>query len=369
MFKSNIEKIKDKKDKKNKKDKYYDCEIQNILDNTVSLLTIHDKISEFLLECDKKKKVLNEKIYFLKKYDMDYYNSLFIELYKNQVDKLNKYFSYEEYYLLIIDTVSELKIFEDNINKYDITEISYKRKHFKQIFSDKLGIHPTNYICKDIQYDCCEKGSIYEDTNELVCWICGKVYNTNIIQNIEDNLNYRDLEDYYTNKKAIPEYHKSSHLKEKLEQKLGLNISYIPIEIINKVKEQLNKEKIKIENLKINDIHKILKKLGYEKFYEFEYAIYNYITNTKLLSLDNIVIKQIESLFTKIENCFKDIKYKNRKSMFMYDYTIRKILEILGYIEESKHFNPPKDRTKVLDYDKIWKEICTELNFKFIPTN
>ncbi len=366
MFKSNIEKI---KDKKNKKDKYYDCEIQYIIDTTVNLVTIHDKICEFLLECDKKKKVLIEKIEYLSSHDLDYYNCIFIEVYKKQIEKINKYISLDEYNLIIIDTIIDLKLFEENINKYDITEITYKRKNFKQIFCDKLGIHPSNYNSKSIEYDCCEKGSIYEDKNELVCWICGKVYHANVIQNIEDNLNYKDLEDYYTNKKSIPEYHKSSHLKEKLEQKLGLNSAYIPREIIDKIKEQINKEKISLKNLKIQDIHKILKKLGYEKFYEYEYGIYNSITNTKLLSLEPIVIKQIEALFTKIENSFKDIKYKNRKSMFMYDYTIRKILEILGYIEESKHFNPPKDRTKVLDYDKIWKEICKDLNFKFIPTN
>lgn len=221
MFKSNIEKI---KDKKNKKDKYYDCEIQYILDTTVNLVTIHDKISEFLSECDKKKKVLLEKINYLSKYDIDYYNRIFIEVYKKQLEKISKYISFNEYNLLIIDTVIQLKLFEENINKYNINEITHKRRNFKQIFCVKLGIHPSNYSSKCIEYDCCEKGSIYEDKNELVCWICGKVYNTNIIQNIEDNLNYRDLEDYYTNKKAIPEYHKSSHLKEKLEQKLGLNI-------------------------------------------------------------------------------------------------------------------------------------------------
>ena len=40
----------------------------------------------------------------------------------------------------------------------------------------------------------------------------------------------------------------------------------------------------------------------------------------------------------------------------------------LNYRQYLEHFPMLKDREKRLDQDNIWKQICKELNWEFIPT-
>ena len=54
--------------------------------------------------------------------------------------------------------------------------------------------------------------------------------------------------------------------------------------------------------------------------------------------------------------------------MFVYNYTIHKILEILGFHEFKKHFKPPINIEKIIEYDNLWKKICGILDWEFYST-
>ena len=76
----------------------------------------------------------------------------------------------------------------------------------------------------------------------------------------------------------------------------------------------------------------------------------------------------IEKMFEEVTISFKNIKNKGRSSIFVYDYTIHKLLELLSLDIYKQHFNPPKNPDKIIEYDKLWKKICDDLNWEFIPT-
>lgn len=82
--------------------------------------------------------------------------------------------------------------------------------------------------------------------------------------------------------------------------------------------------------LRLEDIRRILKKLGLEKYYEMEYSIFYKITGTQILQFSDSLISTLEDMFEKVNVSFKKLPNKGRNSMFVYNYTIHKLLEILN---------------------------------------
>jgi len=51
-----------------------------------------------------------------------------------------------------------------------------------------------------------------------------------------------------------------------------------------------------------------------------------------------------------------------------YYYTAYKLCELLDEKYYLPHFPMLKDRDKIVEQDVIWKKICKELDWEFIPT-
>jgi len=51
-----------------------------------------------------------------------------------------------------------------------------------------------------------------------------------------------------------------------------------------------------------------------------------------------------------------------------YYYTVYKLCELLQKNEFLSYFPMLKDKEKRIEQDDIWKKICEELNWVFIPT-
>lgn len=205
---------------------------------------------------------------------------------------------------------------------------------------------------------------------EYTCNNCGKVEGI-YFNNSIDSLSYNESKDAKCNLVQIPVYKKSGHLREKLDQKLAnIKNNIAPPDIVDKVKTQLKVERITdLSKVTTTHIKDILKKLGLERYYELEYTIFYNITGIKILEFDDNLISKIERMFAEVSDVFEKLSNKGRSSMFVYDYTIHKILELLDLDEYKKHFKPPKNPEKVIEYDILWKRICKVLMWEFVPTN
>ena len=80
-------------------------------------------------------------------------------------------------------------------------------------------------------------------------------------------------------------------------------------------------------------------------------------------------------LETLLCNLFSDIqapytKYcpDDRTNFLNYHYTIYKLCELLDQRKFLPFFPMLKDPEKRIEQDEIWKKICDELNWEFIPT-
>ena len=219
-----------------------------------------------------------------------------------------------------------------------------------------LFIHPID-IC---QY--CFKGELIsmEDEGVLICNNCSR----NIPYLIENEKpSYKEP----PKEVCFYAYKKINHFKEILAQFQGKETTQIPPEVIELLKLQLKKERIELEHLTYYKTKELLKKLGYNKYYEH----INFIKDK--LGIKPPIISQ--GLEETLCNFFMEIQYPYAKhcpdyrvNFLHYYYVLFKLFELLGEKQYLPEIPMLKDREKLIEQDTIWKKICAELDWEFIPT-
>jgi len=208
----------------------------------------------------------------------------------------------------------------------------------------------------------CFKGELIpmDDEGVLICNVCFR----NIKYLIEnDKPSYKEP----PKEVCFYAYKKINHFKEILAQFQGKETTLIPIEVIDNLKNQIKKERIHIQSLTYNDTKLLLKKLGYNKYYEH----INFIKD-KLGIKPPIISQELEDTLC---NFFIEIQYPYAKhcpdyrvNFLHYYYVLYKLFELIGETSYLKEIPLLKDREKLIEQDTIWSKICFELNWEFITT-
>jgi len=161
-------------------------------------------------------------------------------------------------------------------------------------------------------------------------------------------------------------YRRINHFKEILAQFQAKETTDIPIEIIENIKNQIKKERININTLTNKKTKEILKKLKYNKYYEHITFI-----KDKLGIKPPIMTPQLEetlcNLFIDIQVPYAKFCPSDRVNFLNYYYTLYKLCELLGETKYLSHFPMLKEQKKI-EQDEIWKKICEDLKWDFIPT-
>ena len=162
-------------------------------------------------------------------------------------------------------------------------------------------------------------------------------------------------------------YKRINHFKEIISQFQGKETTQIPPEVLIKIKGQIKKERIETSQITNQKTKEILKKLGYNKYYEHIPFI-----KEKLGIVPPIMTPELEetlcNLFTELQAPYAKYCPDDRVNFLNYYYTAFKLCELLGETQYIDHFPMLKDREKRLEQDDIWKHICRHLNWEFIPT-
>jgi hypothetical protein len=162
-------------------------------------------------------------------------------------------------------------------------------------------------------------------------------------------------------------YKRINHFKEILSQFQGKETTQIPHDVIENIKLQIKKERIELSEITNIKTKEILKKLGYNKYYEHIPFIKN-----KLGIKPPIMSSELEetlcNLFIELQSPYSKFCPDDRVNFLNYYYTAYKLCELLGEIQYLEHFPMLKDKEKRVEQDNIWKKICAELNWEFIPT-
>ena len=76
--------------------------------------------------------------------------------------------------------------------------------------------------------------------------------------------------------------------------------------------------------------------------------------------------KNLDICLKKFRHHFKNIVLKTERIFLSYSYVIHKFIQLLGIDEYLEYFPLLKSREKLYQQDKIWKNICLELDWLFI---
>jgi hypothetical protein len=245
-----------------------------------------------------------------------------------------------------------------NINQNKTNNIV--QKYLSNI--DDTFIDVNSFICQTDVCQICHKGELIplEDEGILICNACFRSI-PYLIEN--EKPSYKEP----PKEVCFYAYKRINHFKEILAQFQGKETTQIPIEVIENIKLQIKKERIDLSQISNNKTKEILKKLGYNKYYEHIPFI-----KDKLGIKPPIMSPELEdtlcNLFVELQSPYSKYCPDDRVNFLNYYYTAYKLCELLGESQYLEHFPMLKDREKRIEQDSIWRKICEELDWEFIPT-
>ena len=242
----------------------------------------------------------------------------------------------------------------DNDNKKNID------KYFYNI--NKINLNINNYIYDSEICQNCKQGElIFVETDGIS--ICNNCSNTirNLIEN--DKPSYKEP----PKEVCFYAYKRINHLREILAQFQAKETTNIPDEVIENLKNQIKKERVNLKDLTNKKTKELLKNLGYNKFYEHIPFIKDKI-GIKPPTMSSELEETLCNLFMEIQKPYSKYCPKERVNFLNYYYTLYKLCELLNERSFLPYFPMLKDRDKRIEQDQIWKKICQELDWQFIPT-
>lgn len=261
---------------------------------------------------------------------------------------------------IIVSDTNDNSLIYKYINRNNINKKGFLlNQYMKQINSENITIVTENITnCQNCQIEMTKM----QNDGYYVCTSCGEMTYVNIDP---EKPSYKD---------PPPEgsyfpYKKIGRFNEWLSQIQAKTKTDIPLKIFTDLKKEIKKECIvDISKLNNDKIKKMLKKLGYNSYYDhIPYIIFklNGISPPKLSSEKEATLK---NMFKIVLEPFNKVKPKDRKNAPSYAYLLYKFVELLGWDELIPCFNLLKSRKRLHQQDVIWKSICNILKWEYIPS-
>jgi hypothetical protein len=327
-------------------------------------------VIEQIMEIKDRIKEINEKIKHLKNKKTNYFldNSKFIfEYFENKkninnIEDTNNHVTSKNQLLF---NIFKLKQNNNKDNTKDTNATENKNKNLVQKYLcniDETFLDMNLYVRETDICQYCYKGELIplDDEGVLICNLCC----VNIPYLIENEKpSYKEP----PKEVCFYVYKKINHFKEILAQFQGKETTQIPNEVIEQIQQQIKKERIGLDELTYYKTKDILKKLGFNKYYEHIAFIKN-----KLGIKPPVFSPELEdtlcNLFMEIQSPYSKTCPDDRINFLHYYYVLFKFCELLGETQYLNYIPLLKDREKMIEQDETWKKICFELNWEYIAT-
>jgi len=260
----------------------------------------------------------------------------------------------------LVDSFFKIKHDETNDIKQQNENNNIVIKYLSNIDDSFLDVN--SFICQTDICQICHKGELIplEDEGIMICNNCSRSI-PYLIEN--EKPSYKEP----PKEVCFYAYKRINHFKEILAQFQGKETTQIPPDVIENIKLQIKKERIELTQISNGKTKEILKKLGYNKYYEHIPFI-----KDKLGIKPPIMSPELEetlcNLFIELQSPYSKYCPDDRVNFLNYYYTAYKLCELLGEENYLPLFPLLKDREKRIEQDNIWKKICQELDWEFIPT-
>lgn len=213
-----------------------------------------------------------------------------------------------------------------------------------------------NNICS--KPDCGGEKILDQNVGYMVCIKCGL---SEAILLTTDKPNYKEP----TQDSGTYAYKRINHLTEILSQLQAKESTDISPKVFEAIQRELKKRKIDKNDLDIFSLRRILKKLDYRKYYEHVPHILQIINGKEPPNFSRNDEMRIKQMFKAIQKPFAIYCPKNRKNFLNYSYVLHKFCELLDLDEYISYFPLLKNNAKLLQHDRIWKNICGYMKWEY----
>lgn len=297
----------------------------------------------------------------------------------NLSDAVISQHNYQVYLYATADVVDKYCAFDASQHKIEMSINDFFRKQqnpakiksvTRRQLLDRYFVLTENFAPMDtsakqpVTCEYCNEQMVLSRSGDIyVCVFCGNVCKSLVDCALSGNI----MQQNYI-KSSI--YHRKNHLKEWLNQIQAKETVDVPTHVIDTVLVELkNMGVTDLSALEIGVIRKILKKKRLSKFYEHSAYILYTINGIRPKTMPPHVEKKILAYFKQIEEPFSRLKKGTRKNILRYSYIIHKLCELLDIDDfVPKQYTLLKSRSKLIEQDAIWKLICNDLNWQFIPS-
>jgi uncharacterized Zn finger protein (UPF0148 family) len=164
-------------------------------------------------------------------------------------------------------------------------------------------------------------------------------------------------------------YKRINHFNEWLNQVQGKETTDIPDEVYDAILLEIKKQKLQnMATLTRTTVKSILRKLKYNRFYEHVPQIINRLNGMPSPNLPQDLEERLRHMFCQIQVPFLKHAPPKRKNFLSYAFCINKLMQLLEQDQYLDSFPLLKSRDKLYQQDLIWKKICHELGWGFIPS-
>lgn len=258
---------------------------------------------------------------------------------------------------------------EKNIVEKNVKSI--KRKISKEILYEKYMINIDNNYIRTLNSDLemqdfCKQCNIElllcQNSGIQICSSCG--YSEIVIVD-SDKPSYKDPPKEMTSFC----YKRINHLNEFLAQFQAKETTEIPEDIYQDILMEIKKERItNMATITPEKMRDILRKIKRNDYYEHIPYIINQLNGNPAPVIAPEIEDVLRGMFKAIQIPFEKYCPDDRKNFLSYNYFMYKFFELLELDEYLNHFQLLKSRLKLYQHDQIWKNICSDLGWEFIPS-
>lgn len=214
---------------------------------------------------------------------------------------------------------------------------------------------------------CAGCGELYtrimdETQSEEICIKCGMAI---YVQG--DEVGFKEEQEHEKN--IIYSYKRENHFNEWISQFQAKESTSVPEDVINQLRTEFKKQKIKdLNEITHEKVKGLLKKINKSKYYEHVPYISAILNGIQPPTMPQALEDRLRIMFHKIQEPFERHKPSARKNFLSYSYVLYKFCELLGEDDYLPCFPLLKSKEKLYVQDQIWEKICRELQWEFLKT-
>ena len=246
-----------------------------------------------------------------------------------------------------------------------VNEDAEEEGHYDAYLSSVEGTPPRLMILPQELCDSCGVAmENYQSFALLVCVKCGA--SRPLLEATVTQLSFSNDCEYVSNFS----YKRVNHFSEWLSSIQAKETIEVPEVVLSQVRTKLLEERVEnLASVSVQRVREVLKKLKLRKYYEHVQLITCRITGAQPPRMTPEMEERIKSCFMAASASFQRHCPPERKNMISYQSVLYKLCQLLGYEDFMPYFTLLKCSDKMNKVDSLWKKICEDWDWDFIPSS